>query len=108
VVAIQSHRVYAEVIVGYGRPGVELVAQHASVRTVREGTPLLERVVAPTSVALPVEERQPLGSVQVYAGNRLVASASLVAASAVSEPGLRGKAVWYAKRTAHNIWGLVT
>jgi hypothetical protein len=29
-----------------------------------------------------------------------------VAAEGVSEPGLLGKASWYAKRTAANLWGI--
>jgi D-alanyl-D-alanine carboxypeptidase (penicillin-binding protein 5/6) len=108
VVAIEPQRVYSEATTGYGRPSVELVAGHATVLTIRERTPLIERVVAPTSVALPIHARQPLGSIEVYAGSRLVASATLVAASSISEPGLPGKVVWYTKRTAHHLWGLVT
>ena len=33
---------------------------------------------------------------------------TLVAASDVSEPGLLGKAWWYVRATAGNLWGLVT
>jgi D-alanyl-D-alanine carboxypeptidase (penicillin-binding protein 5/6) len=108
VVAIDPARAYAEVATGYGRPAVSLVAQRPAVRTVRERMPLVERVVAPTSVTLPVAARQPLGSIQVYAGNRLVASSNLVAATAVSKPGLGARLVWYTKRTAHHLWELVT
>ncbi len=108
VVAIDASRVYAESATGYGRPLVELVAPRTVVRTVREGSSLVERVVAPTSVALPVRNGQRLGRVEVYAGNRLLASASLVAASDVSEPGLLGKAAWYAWETVAELWGLLT
>jgi len=106
--AIDASRVYAEVGTGYGRPSVELVAPRAVVRTVRLGTPLVERVVAPTSVAFPVRKGQHLGRVEVYDGNRLVASSNLVAAAAVAEPGLLGKALWYATQTAGNLWGMFT
>jgi serine-type D-Ala-D-Ala carboxypeptidase (penicillin-binding protein 5/6) len=108
VSAIDASRVYAQVATGYGRPAVSLVPDRAAVRTVRDRTPLIERVVVPSSVKLPVAARQPLGSVQVFDGNRLVASASLVAASAISKPGLGGRLLWYAKRTVHHLWGLVT
>jgi D-alanyl-D-alanine carboxypeptidase (penicillin-binding protein 5/6) len=108
VAAIDSSRVYAEAETGYGRAQVELVVPRTLVRTVREGAPLVERVVAPGVVALPVREGQRLGRVEVYAGNRLIASSSLVAAQAVSEPGLLGKAAWYTRRTAENFWELVT
>ena len=108
VAAIDPARVYAKADVGYGRSPVELVAERGLVRTIREGTPLVERVVAPTSVRLPVAEGEPLGSVQVYAGSRLVASAELVALTGAARPGVAGRIVWYTKRTAHHLWELVT
>ena len=77
-------------------------------RTIPEGTPLVVRVAAPTTVPLPVREGQALGAIAVYAGDRVVASTKLVAASTVSKPGLGGKLVWYTKRTAHHLWGLVS
>jgi serine-type D-Ala-D-Ala carboxypeptidase (penicillin-binding protein 5/6) len=108
VVAIDPRRVYAQASTGYGKPAVALVAAQGAVRTLHERTPLVERILAPQRVKLPVREGEPLGSVQVYAGRQLVASADLVAASAVSKPGLVGRVVWYTKRTAHHLWGIVT
>jgi serine-type D-Ala-D-Ala carboxypeptidase (penicillin-binding protein 5/6) len=106
--AIDVTRVYAEAKTGYGRPSVKLVAPRTLVRAVRVGTPLVERIVAPSSVALPVRKSQRFGRIEVYAGSRLVASSNLVAAVAVTEPGLLGKARWYATQTAENLWGIVT
>jgi D-alanyl-D-alanine carboxypeptidase (penicillin-binding protein 5/6) len=103
---IDSSRVYAEAETAYGRPSVELVAARPAVRTVYERKELVERVVAPEAVELPVRKGQRLGRVEVYDGNRLIASSGLVAAEAVSEPGFVGKALWYAERTAGNFWGL--
>jgi serine-type D-Ala-D-Ala carboxypeptidase (penicillin-binding protein 5/6) len=108
VVAIDSGTVYAEAATGYGRPKVALVAAHGAARTVPENTPLVVRVVAPTAAKLPVRARQPLGEITVSAGGHVIASADLVAAAAVSKPGLVGRVVWYTKRTAHHLWGLVT
>jgi D-alanyl-D-alanine carboxypeptidase (penicillin-binding protein 5/6) len=108
IVAVDSSRVYAEVETGYGRPPVELVAPRTMARTVRDDVSLVERVIAPASTALPVREGQLLGRVEVLDGSRVVASANLVAARAVSEPGVLGKASWYVRRTAHNVWGLFT
>ena len=108
ITAIDSGRVYALAKTGYGRPFVELVAPRADVRAVRVGTSLVERVLAPSSVALPVRKGQRLGRVDVYDGNRLVASSNLVAAAAVAEPGFLGKMRWYATHTAENLWGLFT
>ena len=108
VAVVGSGRVSTEAETGYGRPAVELVAPRAIVRTLLEGTSLVERVVAPESVGLPVRTGTPLGRVEVYSGDRLLASSNLVAASDVSEPGLFRKAWWYARTTAENLWGLVT
>jgi D-alanyl-D-alanine carboxypeptidase len=78
------------------------------VRTVRVGARLVERVIVPSSVTLPVRKHQQLGRVEVYDGNRLVASSNLVAAAAVAEPGFLGKMRWYATRTVENFWEVIT
>jgi D-alanyl-D-alanine carboxypeptidase (penicillin-binding protein 5/6) len=108
VAAVDPGRVYGEAETGYGRAPVQLVARRAIVRTIHDGTPLVERVVAPSAVDLPIREGQLLGSIEVYAGDQLVAASSLVAASEVSEPGLVGKVAWYARRTVHHLRELVT
>jgi D-alanyl-D-alanine carboxypeptidase (penicillin-binding protein 5/6) len=108
VQAIAATRVYATATTGYGQPDVELVASKPFVGTVRKGTPLVRRVVAPTSLALPVAKGQRLGRVEVYDRNRLVASSNLVAAAAVADAGFWAKAKWYMTQTAENLWELVT
>ncbi|HUF01942.1 MAG TPA: serine hydrolase [Gaiellaceae bacterium] len=108
VTAVDAGRVYAEATTGYGRRDAELVVRRSLVRTVRDDLPLVERVVAPTSVDLPVLEGQTLGRVEIWYQNRLLASSNLVAASAISEPGLLGKAWWYVRSTADTFWGFVT
>jgi hypothetical protein len=65
-------------------------------------------VIAPASVALPVREGQRLGRVELWDGSRLVASANLVAAAAVSEPGSIAKVAWYVRRTGQKFWELFT
>jgi D-alanyl-D-alanine carboxypeptidase (penicillin-binding protein 5/6) len=107
-VVIATDRAYAEAVTGYGRPSVALVAPARVVRPVRRGASLVERVVRPRSLALPVRKGERLGRVEVYSGDRLVAASSLVAATSVEEPGLLGKARWYITRTAANLWGIVT
>jgi D-alanyl-D-alanine carboxypeptidase (penicillin-binding protein 5/6) len=108
VAAIDASRVYAEPETGYDRPAVRLVAPRSFAVTVLQGRPLVEHVVAPSMVELPVRKGQRLGRVEVYDGKRLVASSRLVAAEGVSEPGRLDKAWWYAERTAANLWGLFT
>ena len=105
---IDRARVYATAETGYGQPDVELVPPRGISRSIRVGRPLVERVVAPTSLTLPVTKGTRLGRVEVYEGSRLVAASSLVAAATVADAGLWGKAKWYATQTARNLWGLVT
>jgi D-alanyl-D-alanine carboxypeptidase (penicillin-binding protein 5/6) len=105
--AIDPNRVYAKAATGYGRPGVELVASRRALRTVRRGEALVERVVSPTTVALPVVRGQQLGRVEIYGRGHLLAASPLVAARSVSKPGLLGKVAWYARRTVHNLRELV-
>jgi hypothetical protein len=87
---------------------VRLVAERPLRRAVRFGRPLVERVVAPSAVSLPVRKGQRLGVVRVYERGRLLGERPLVAAESVSAPGLGGKLSWFVKRTVVNAWGLVT
>ena len=105
---IDHGRVYAEATTGYGQPAVELVAPRSIVGTLRNGKPLVERVIAPTTLALPVAEGEPLGRVEVYDGDRLVAASNLVAAKSLAEASFIAKATWYATETARNLWGMIT
>jgi serine-type D-Ala-D-Ala carboxypeptidase (penicillin-binding protein 5/6) len=108
VQVIDSARVYATAEVGYGRPDVELVAQQSIVSSVRNGTPLVERIVAPSALALPVTEGVLVGRVEVYDGNRLVGAANLLTGASVAEVGFFTKARWYATQTVRNAWEFVT
>jgi D-alanyl-D-alanine carboxypeptidase (penicillin-binding protein 5/6) len=108
IAAIDSNRVYASAETGYDRPDVELRPARSILRTVHTQAALLERVVAPVSVDLPVREGAHLGRVEVWDGDRLVASSSLVASREVSEPSLLGKGVWFVGRTGEHLWGLLT
>jgi len=108
VQVIDRARVYATAQTGYGQPDVELVAPQAISRSIRVGRPLVERVVAPTTLTLPVAKGARLGRVELYDGARLVAASSLVAAEDVPDAGLWAKGKWYVTQTARNLWGIVT
>jgi D-alanyl-D-alanine carboxypeptidase (penicillin-binding protein 5/6) len=108
VQVIDDSRTYVTAETGYGLPDVALVAPRRAIRTLRTGTALLERVVAPSTLGLPVDKGARLGRVEVYAGNRLVASSNLVAAEAVGEASLLAKVRWYVTQTATNMWEIVT
>jgi D-alanyl-D-alanine carboxypeptidase (penicillin-binding protein 5/6) len=108
IAAVSAERVYAEAETAYGKPSVQLVAPRTIVRAARLDRSLVERVVAPTRVSLPVRKGQRLGEVKVFDGSRLVASSALVAASEVAAPGFFGRLGWYAERTVHHLVGFVT
>jgi D-alanyl-D-alanine carboxypeptidase (penicillin-binding protein 5/6) len=108
VAAVDASRVYAQVETGYGRPDAELVVRRSLLRTVRDDLALVEYVVAPASVELPVRQGQTLGKVEIVYRGRVLATSDLVAAASISEPGLLGKGWWYAESTASNFWELVT
>jgi D-alanyl-D-alanine carboxypeptidase (penicillin-binding protein 5/6) len=98
--------VYAQAALGYGRRPVTLVVAKPLVRVVRAGRPLVERVIAPSAVSLPVVRGQRLGRVEVWDGGTLIGTRPLVAARSVPRPGLAGRLRWYATRTGHHLLGL--
>jgi D-alanyl-D-alanine carboxypeptidase len=104
--AVQTGRTYATVTSGYDRPPVTLVATRERLRIVRADRPLVERVVAPATVELPVRRGQRLGEVRIYAGEELLARSPLVAARSIDEPGMWGKTSWYAGRTLDELGGI--
>jgi serine-type D-Ala-D-Ala carboxypeptidase (penicillin-binding protein 5/6) len=105
---VSPGRVYASAHAAWGRGPVQLVAKRPARRALRLGSVLVERVVAPTVVALPVRKGETLGEVRVFRGSRLVARRPLVARASVSRPGIGGKAAWYAEQMAGNIAGWFT
>jgi D-alanyl-D-alanine carboxypeptidase (penicillin-binding protein 5/6) len=106
--AIDAARVYARSPAPYGRPAVPLVAAGSAVRLQRVGVPLVEQVVAPSEVTLPVRRGQRLGEVRIFERGRLVARRPLVAARTVARPGALGRARWYATRTLHHLGSLIS
>jgi D-alanyl-D-alanine carboxypeptidase len=100
---VQARRVYLSAAVGYGKNSVPVVAARGLVRRVRVDRPLVERVVAPAALQLPVARGQRVGEVRVYSGKRLVARRTLVAGRSVSRPGLGGRLGFFAGHTFRHI-----
>jgi D-alanyl-D-alanine carboxypeptidase (penicillin-binding protein 5/6) len=96
---VQPGRVYVRAGVGYGKKPVPLVAERGLARPVRVDRPLVERVVAPTVLDLPVDAGQRVGEVRIYSGRRLVARRALVAGRSVARPGFGVRLGFYAGRT---------
>jgi serine-type D-Ala-D-Ala carboxypeptidase (penicillin-binding protein 5/6) len=99
-------KAYAQAALGYGRSPVALLASKPLLRVVRVGHPLVERVIAPTALALPVRRGQRLGRVEIWDGRKLLGMRPLLAARSVSRPGFGGRLRWYATRTGHHLLGL--
>ena len=104
---VDPARTYARVEVGWGGEPLRLVAPRAVVRPTPTGRSLTEQIVAPAVAALPVRAGEPLGTLVVRDGTRVVARSPLVAAATRREPNLRTKAGWVARRTVHHLVGLV-
>ena len=90
----------------YGRRAVALVARRPLVRVVRVGRPLVERIVAPTAVSLPVTRGERLGRVEIWSGRTRLGTRPLLAARTIARPGLGGRLRWVGTRTVHHLLGL--
>jgi D-alanyl-D-alanine carboxypeptidase (penicillin-binding protein 5/6) len=98
---------YAWAAAPFGRAAVALVARTPLVRAVRVGRAILEKIIAPTAVALPVERGERLGRIDVWAGGKLLGTRPLLAGRSVARPGVGGRLRWYSTRTVHNLLGLL-
>ena len=99
-------RTYAWAAAPYGKRPVALVATKPLRRVVRVGRPLVERIVAPAAVALPIHRGQSLGRVEIWRGRTRLGFRPLVAARTVQKPGATSRLAWYAGRTMHHLAGL--
>ena len=100
---VPQGRVYLQAGVGYGKNTVPIVAVHGVARAVRVDKPLVERIVAPAALSLPVERGQRVGEVRIYSGRRLVARQPLIASRSVAKPSFGGRLGFYAGRTFSHI-----
>jgi D-alanyl-D-alanine carboxypeptidase (penicillin-binding protein 5/6) len=108
VPVVDSSRVYATVPVGWGRRPMKLVAGRELVRSVRLGRPLVQRALVPATLALPVHAGDRVGKVEILLDGSVIAQEPLVASRSVSRPGLGGRVSFYARRTVHHLWSLVS
>jgi D-alanyl-D-alanine carboxypeptidase len=102
---VQPERVYQRASIGYGMKAVPLVAARPLARSVRVDRPLVERVVAPSAIGLPVKRGERIGEIRVYSGKKLIARSPLVAGRSAHKPGFGGRLGYYAGRTLDHIGG---
>jgi len=100
---VQPGRVYLRASIGYGKPAIPIVARSGLAEPVRIDKPLVERVIAPAVLELPVERGRRVGELRVYSGRRLVARRPLVAGTSASRPGFGGRVGFYAGRTLSHV-----
>ena len=98
-------RVYASVPVSFDREAVPVIAPRPLRRPVRIGRPLVERVVVPTLLELPVRRGQVVGELRVYDRKKIVGRTPLVAGESREEPGFTARSGWYAGRAVDHIGG---
>ena len=92
---VVASRTYATAAVPFSGRRLRLVAAFPLSRVVRLGHPVVERVVAPAMVRLPVRYGDPLGRVCVTVEKRAYCR-RLVAAESIAAPGIAARLSWYA------------
>ncbi len=108
VAVIRGGERYASALVPFSDRRLPLVAESSALEIVQVERPLVERVVAPAMVALPVSRGDRLGEVRVFDGDKLIATRPLVAAESIGEPSFGQRLRWYADRAldhAGNVFG---
>ena len=107
VAVVDDGRTYATAEIPFSDERLDLVAADAAQAIVRVGRPLVEEVVAPAVVELPVRRGARVGEIRVRSGERVIATRPLVAALEVEEPGVRTRAGWYVQRALAEAGGIL-
>jgi serine-type D-Ala-D-Ala carboxypeptidase (penicillin-binding protein 5/6) len=103
---LAERKPYAWAAAPFGLKAVPLVVHAPLVRVLRVGRPVVERIVAPPAVSLPVRRGQPLGRIEFFSGGTRIGMRPLLAGRTVPRPGLGGRLRWYGTRTVHDLVGL--
>ena len=107
VEVVRAGRRYAAADLPYSNDRLGLVAPEPASAVVRLDRPLVERVVAPIMVSLPVARGDRLGEIRIYDGSHVLLRRPLVAARTVERPGVGGRVGWYAERALDEAGALV-
>ena len=98
VQVISKAEPYAEVAVPFSDQQVALVSEDRVRVTVPLDHALVEKVVSPDTLELPVAQGAPVGEIVIYDGEEVVARRPLVSTATISEPSLPERVRWYADR----------
>lgn len=102
---VDAGRIYARIEVGWGFESVPVFARAEAIRPAPINRPLVERIVVPAVVSLPIRAGQQVGSVVVKDGHRVVARVPLVAGRSVASPTRTEQGRYLAGRTVHHLFG---
>jgi serine-type D-Ala-D-Ala carboxypeptidase (penicillin-binding protein 5/6) len=98
VQVISRAKPYAEVNVPFSDNQVALVAEDRVRVTVPLDHTLVQKIVAPDTLDLPVAQGDPIGEIVVYDRDRVVARRPLVSTETMGEPNIVRRVRWYAGR----------
>jgi D-alanyl-D-alanine carboxypeptidase (penicillin-binding protein 5/6) len=98
VTVISRTRPYATARLPYSNDTVPLVAADRVRASVLLDRSLVERVVAPATLDLPVEQGDEVGEIVIYDGDKVVARQPLVSPLTISKPSVMTRVRWYAGR----------
>ena len=111
ITVINERRTYARASIPFEpTQKLDLIADRSVHRVVQFGVPLVERVIAPSSVRLPVIAGEARGTIQIIVGDKVIARRPLIAAESIQEPDIRSRIGWYTQRTmthAGNLFNFV-
>jgi serine-type D-Ala-D-Ala carboxypeptidase (penicillin-binding protein 5/6) len=98
VQVISRAKPYADVGIPFSDGQVALVSEDRVKVTVPLDHALVEKVISPTTLDLPVTQGDPVGEILVYDGDKVVARRPLVSSATIGEPSLPRRIRWYAGR----------
>lgn len=81
---------------------LDLVADRSVTRIIQWDEPLVERVVAPAMVSLPVAAGEELGSIQILDGDEIIAERPLIATESIPVTSISDRANWYLREALDN------
>jgi len=97
----------AKVATEYGGPSVPVAAASSLTLPLRLDRPLVEKLVLPRTLSLPIKQGRHLGVLRIYSNGKLLGKSELIAMRSVGRPGLLDKAGWYSGRAIHNLFGWI-
>ncbi len=104
VEVVSAGQPLAKVATEYGSSAVAVAASRPLILPLRLDRPLVEKLVLPRTLSLPVKKGRQVGKLRIYSKGKLLGERELVTLSAVGRPGLSDKIGWYGRQTIHELF----